>query len=399
MNSESRMLIENARILHPGGVSERGAILVEGGQIVAVGAPTLDQAEGASRVDAGGRLLTPGLIDMHTHGIEDCRYDEAEELIKGAAQLAKYGCTCLYPTLVATAADSFRTSLQAVAEALPQVEGVCVPSLHLEGPFVAFTGAGCVTTPGDLKLLEDLLAAAHGRVGIMSLSPEVDNILPIIERLGELGIVPFLTHTGADLEQTQRALDAGARHATHFYDVFYPQPETDLGVRPVACVEAILADRRATVDFICDGVHVEPTAIRMSLLCKGWENVMLITDSNIGAGLPPGDYETPWGFSVHVHPEKAARIIGDHKFAGALAGSALTMNLGMANLHDWFGDEFTSEQLWALGTANPARLMGLRNKGRLAVGADADLVLWNDEFVPAATWVGGRLVFEAEKSE
>ncbi|MCK5802452.1 MAG: amidohydrolase family protein [Lentisphaeria bacterium] len=396
MDGENKTLIENAMILHPGGVSEQGAVLVDGGQIVAVGAVLPDQAEDAIRVDGGGRLLTPGLIDMHTHGVEDCRYDVDEELIKGAARLAKYGCTCVYPTLVATAEDSFRTGLQEVAAALPQVADICVPGLHLEGPFMAFTGAGCVTTPGDVKLLEDLLAAAEGRVAIMSLSPEVDNILPVIERLGELGITAFITHTGADLEQTQRALDAGARHATHFYDVFYPQPETDLGVRPVACVEAILADRRATVDFICDGVHVEPTAIRMGLLCKGWENVMLITDSNIGAGLPPGDYETPWGFSVHVHPEKAARIIGEHKFAGALAGSALTMNLGMANLHRWFGDEFTSEQLWALGTANPARLMGLQNKGRIAVGADADLVLWNDGFTPAATWVGGRLVFEAQ---
>jgi len=175
--------------------------------------------------------------------------------------------------------------------------------------------------------------------------------------------------------------------------VFYAPPETDLGVRPVGCVEAILADPRATVDFICDGVHVEPTAIRMALLCKGWERVVLITDSNIGAGLPAGEYDTPWGFRIRVASETAARILPPHQFAGALAGSALTSNRGMANLHAWFGTEYAPAQLWALGTRNPARLAGLPDKGVLQVGADADLVLWRDDFLPAATWVGGRRVY------
>ena len=196
-------------------------------------------------------------------------------------------------------------------------------------------------------------------------------------------VVPFLTHTGAGVAETQRALAAGARHATHFYDVFYAPPETDLGVRPVGCVEAILADPRASVDFICDGVHVDPVAIRMGLRCKGWEKVAMITDSNIGAGLPAGEYGTPWGFRIHVAPETAARILPPHPLAGALAGSALTANRGMANLHAWFGSEYPAEQLWALGTCNPARLANLPAKGVLQVGADADLVLWNDDFTPA----------------
>jgi N-acetylglucosamine-6-phosphate deacetylase len=271
-----------------------------------------------------------------------------------------------------------------------------MPGVHVEGPFLAFTGAGCTTVPGDLGLLREILSASQGRVAAMSVSPEVSNIEPVIEALVAAGVRAFMTHTGATLEQTQRAIAAGARHATHFYDVFYPQPETDPGVRPVACVEAILADRRVSVDFIADGVHVEPTAIRMSLYAKGWQNLLLITDSSVGAGLPPGEYDTPWGFRIYAHPDKAARIVGEHKYSGALAGSALTMNRGLANLLRWFGEELDEACIWAMGTSNPARLMGLTAKGVLQPGADADLVLWQEpELKPLRTWVGGACVFAA----
>src|SRR5262249_45336740 len=149
-------------------------------------------------------------------------------------------------------------------------------------------------------LLKDMLAACQDRVAIMSISPDQKNVLPVIVHLKERGIVPFITHTRASVEQTQAAIEAGARHATHFYDVFPVPEEKDPGVRPVGAVEAILADRRVSVDFISDGVHVHPTAIRAAVAAKGWAGVILITDSNIGAGLPSGQYDTPWGYPVHV---------------------------------------------------------------------------------------------------
>jgi N-acetylglucosamine-6-phosphate deacetylase len=190
------------------------------------------------------------------------------------------------------------------------------------------------------------------------------------------------------VEQTEAALAAGASHATHFYDVFYSPAETDPGVRPVGAVEAILADPHATVDFIADGVHVHPAAIRAAVAAKTFAGVALITDSNIGAGLPPGVYDTPWGYPVRVAPETAARHATKH----FLAGSALTMDRGMANLLRWL--PLPPEQVWAMGTLNPARIAGLHGKGRLEAGADADLVLWNDDLRPAQTWVAGNCTYE-----
>jgi N-acetylglucosamine-6-phosphate deacetylase len=208
----------------------------------------------------------------------------------------------------------------------------------------------------------------------------------------QLGIVPFITHTRATCEQGEAAIKAGARHATHFYDVFPPPPETDPGVRPVGMVEVILADPRCSADFIADGVHVNPIAVRAVLAAKGFPNVLLITDSNVGAGLPPGIYDTPMGTII---TDKAARLHrpGSPEDRG-LAGSTLTMNRGIANLLTWL--DLPEEQVWAMGTSNPARLLGLQNKGTLRVGADADIVLWNQSVGSLSaerTWVGGRCVF------
>jgi N-acetylglucosamine-6-phosphate deacetylase len=386
----SSFLIRNARLVHPGRSIVPGDLLVRDGRIAAVGAiPANAGTPAPSDVDARGRLLTPGLIDLHTHGIGTALYERGvEDLFLAGRVLPEFGTTTVLPTLYRVMNRPSLGLLSRLAEALPQVAGACLPGFHLEGPFLALPGAGADTVPGDLGLLEEILAACRGRVRAMSISPDTPNILPIIRALAARKIVPLITHTRASVEQTQAAIDAGAVHATHFYDVFPLPPETEPGVRPVGAVEAILANPGVSVDFIADGVHVHPMAIRAAVAAKTWAGVLLITDSNIGAGLPPGTYDTPWGYPVRVSPQDAAR----HATQNFLAGSALTMDRGMANLLRWL--PLPPEQVWAMGTLNPARLLGLARKGRLEPGADADLVLWEDDLRPAQTWVAGITTYE-----
>ncbi len=388
-------LITNVRIVEPGTRICPGQLLIHGGRIAAVGPTIAESPPDTTVVDGHGGLLTPGLIDVHTHGIRKFHYNydtPPEDFAAAARVLGQYGTTCVFPTLVPRDEPSFVAKLRRLPAALPRGKGACMPGIHLEGPFVALSGAACATMPGDLQLLDDLLAACENRVAIMSISPDQKNILPVIERLRERGIVPFMTHTRASVEQTQAAIEAGAVHATHFYDVFPMPEETEPGARPVGAVETILADRRVSVDFICDGVHVHPMAIRAAVAAKGPQGVILITDSNIGAGLPPGEYDTPWGYKVRVRPGDAAR----HVTKNFLAGSALTMDVGMKNLFRWL--DLPPEQVWAMGTLNPARVLGLTNKGRIAVGADADLVLWSTDLKPVKTWVDGECIYEREKN-
>lgn len=384
-------LLRNVRLLNPGREVRTGSILVRDGRIAAVGA--IDDADvvGVTVQEGGGRLLTPGLIDLHTHGLATALYERSvEDLHAGAQALGRFGTTCVLPTLYRVMNRPSLPLLEKLADELPKISCAHLPGFHLEGPFLALPGAGADTIPGDLGLLAELLSACRGRVRAMSISPDTPNILPVIAELAARKIVPFITHTRATAEQTQAAIDAGARHATHFYDVFPVPDVTEPGVRPVGTVEAILANSSVSVDFICDGVHVSPFAIRAALAAKGWGGVVLITDSNIGAGQPPGLYDTPWGFQVRVRDGDGAR----HAVNLTLAGSALTMNRGIANLHRWLS--LPSEQIWALGTLNPARVVGLSGKGRLEPGADADLVLWDHDFRPVQTWVAGKSSYEKE---
>lgn len=385
----SSLLIRNAQLVLPGEAIVPGSLLVRDGAIVAVGkVPFAAAAEAETVIDADGRLLTPGLIDLHTHGLGRALFSNAQGLRLGARELPRFGVTTVFPTLVPQLQPGWLDDLRELAVMTATVEGARMPGLHVEGPFMAVGGAACPTLPGDTDLLEQILAAGAGRIRVMSVSPDAPNIVPVIRQLRAAGVAVFLTHTRADVADTEAAINAGAVHATHFYDVFYPPAETDPGVRPVGAVETILADPRTTVDFIADGVHVHPTAIRAALAAKGWEGISLITDANIGSGLPAGTYDTPWGYRVKVSPETAAR----HETEGFLAGSALTMDRGIANLLQWL--PLPPAHVWAMGTLNPARRLGLAQLGRLKPGADADLVLWDSDLTAAQTWVAGQTVYE-----
>jgi N-acetylglucosamine-6-phosphate deacetylase len=392
-------LIENAVVVRPGHGVFSGCALIADGRVAAIeSSPPRDIAP-CERIDAEGALLTPGLVDIHTHGVHEHLYErDPDDILAGAALLPRYGTTCVLPTLYRVLDRRSLATIERLANALDMIEGAEMPGFHFEGPFLALPGAGAATIPGDPVLLDELLSAANDRVRAMSVSPDCPNVIPIIERLRDQRIAVFLTHTRASAEQTQAAIDAGARHGTHFYNVFPLPAETEPGCRPVGAVEVLLADRRTSVDFICDGVHVDPVAIRLALAAKGWQKVVAITDSNIGAGFENGIYPTPWGYPVRVSQNDAARVHdSSHPLDGQLAGSSLTMNRAVANLRGWL--DRPAHEIWAMATCNPARTAGLDNVGVIDVGADANLVLWGDErgkLQAVRTWVRGVCVYERE---
>lgn len=397
------LVIHNAQTPQPGGGRCAVSVCVKGGVIQAVDTDPGDAeaaAPDAERIDAGGRLLTPGLIDLHIHGNERFLFErDPDEMLEGLASLSKYGVTTVLPTLYRVLGPDQLDTLEKLAEALATCDTVHAPGFHYEGPFLKLAGAGGLTMDGDVAHLDAVLDAANGLVSAMSISPDTKNIVAVIERLIERGVVPFITHTKAGVDETVAAIAAGARHATHFYDVFYPPDETEPGARPVGCVETVLADARVSVDFIADGVHVHPMAIKAALAAKGPSGIVAITDANIGAGLGPGVYDTPWGFEVKVEAGDATRIhLPGSPKDRTLAGSNLTMPGAVANLRRWL--DLPEYEIWAMATRNPADRMNLPRKGRLEVGADADLVLWDEGsgggLTAARTWLGGKDVFQSQ---
>ncbi len=392
----SAICVTGATVIHPGREARAQSVVFDKTilQILPDGVAPPPEAK---TIDGRGGTLTPGLVDIHHHGIGHHLYENSpEDLIEGLKIPPAFGVTTVLPTLYASLKPESLGTLESLAAALEKVTVTHVPGFHLEGPFLAIAGAGGLTLDPDVTLLDELIAACGGRVSAMSLSPEKPGAIAIIERLMERGIAAFLTHTRGSYERTLAAIDAGATHATHFYDVFPPPPEIDPGVRPAGAVEAFLGHPKSTIDFICDGVHAHPGAIRAALAARGPANLVAITDSNIGAGLPVGVYPTTWGYAVHVSPENGARIHDPGAARhGELAGSGLTLDAAVRNLRQWL--DLPDHDIWAMATANPARVARV-DRGVMRVGAAADLVLWNADLTANRVWVDGNLVYSREHS-
>lgn len=388
-------LIKNCTIVESDQLTHHSAVLLQDGQIAAVGANgDFGQVSISEVIDAGGRYVAPGLIDLHIHGLLRFLIDNGPDQLHEICQnLPRYGVTSFLPTVrprpCGEDADFLRTLATVSCENGTQIQG-----FHLEGPFLALTGGLPPEAIGkpDMNRVRSLIDAAAPYKVVFSISPEIEGITEMIAEMRRPGAPVFITHTKADGRQTLNAIEAGASHATHFYDVFHPPEQIERGVRPCGVIEAVLASPQVSVDFILDGVHVDPIVVKMALQCKGTDKVCLATDANIGAGLGPGRYVTFKKEVEIAYWGGPARTAGDHPQAGSLSGSSLTLDLAVRNAVKLLG--VSIPQAVKMASLNPARVLGLHDrKGRVAQGYDADLILLDDELNVQSCWIKGRRVY------
>lgn len=366
-----------------------GYLLVENGKIIEI---TKHKPIG-DIIDFGNNYIVPGFIDMHIHGIHSYLMDNGpEDFTEICRILPQYGVTGFLPTVAPRPKGEDADYLARLVNT--RTTGSEVLGFHLEGPFLKITGAltADAISGAEHERVKSLIDAAKPYKAIFSISPDVEGIEHLIPLMAENDTPVFITHTAADVKQTQRAIELGARHATHFYDVFPCPPVADPGVRPCGAVEAILADERVSVDFILDGVHVDPVAVKMALLNKrtGPGNVCLVTDANVGAGLEPGKFV--FGNSGEIefaYKGAPARSVKDK----TLAGSGLTIDQALRNSIKFL--DLTLPEAVQLVSTNPAKVIKMeKSKGSLLPGYDADFTILNSEFEVQQTWINGKCLFE-----
>ncbi|MDR1096709.1 MAG: amidohydrolase family protein [Tannerella sp.] len=346
-------------------------------------------------IETGDCYIVPGFIDLHIHGLHRYLIDNGRDDLAAICRLLpQYGVTGFLPTLTPRPEGEDCEFLDGLSKS--HCEGARILGFHMEGPFLKISGA---LAPGalsgaDAERVEALIKAARPYPLIFSISPDVEGIERLLPVMSARNTPVFITHTAAGVAQTQRAIELGARHATHFYDVFPCPPVTEPGVRPCGAVEAILADRRVSVDFILDGVHVDPVAVKMALACKseGPGCVCLITDANTGAGLEPGRFT--FGNSGEIYftaKGSPPRLAKDH----TLAGSGLTMDRAFRNAMRWLDTDIVRTA--GLTGTNPATVIGISHrKGKLKAGYDADFVLLDPAYHVLQTWIGGECLFKKD---
>jgi N-acetylglucosamine-6-phosphate deacetylase len=387
-------VIHASRVLTPDEEITDGIIVVEGSRITGVGhRDTMRLPAGASDYVAAGLTVVPGFIDLHLHGAggHDVMEGNQRALDRIASVVARHGTTSFVATTVTAPIDETCHSLEALARYIrghengdeidPSSRPVAeILGIHLEGPFISRARRGvhpaeAIAKP-SIELLDRLLGAADELVRILTLAPELPGAIDLIAHAVSRKIVVALGHTDADYEQARRAIQAGARHAVHFYNAMRPFTHRDPGV-----VGAILTDPEVTAEVIADLVHVAGPAIQVLIGTKGLDTVLLVSDGIAATGMADGRYRLG-NFEVTVENGVARNQ------EGKLAGSTLTLDRALRHV---VALGLPLSDALRMATVLPARRLGLAGKkGIIAVGADADLVALTPELRVAGVMTRGR---------
>ena len=363
-------------------------VYVEEGRVAQL-AEKVNAPAGCPRLDLGGKRLVPGFIDIHTHGAAGVDVNAAT-----AGQLngtighffASQGTTgWLCSVLTDTPEQTLWCLDQAKAAMKEAGDWAQLLGVHLEGPFLASQYKGAMPEhllqKGSAELFARYEAAGEGAVKYMTVSPEVEGV-PAMVRDIAARVKVAIGHSGAEYDTAMECIANGAVSATHTFNamrLFHQHQPAIMG--------AVL-ESDVYCEAICDGRHLHPASVRLLLKCKGWDRVVAVTDSIMAAGLPDGNYKL--GVNDVVVEDGDAKLASD----GTRAGSTLTTGQALKNLVMFTGEG--PEKVLPLLTENPADLLGLPRKGRIAPGCDADFVVLGEDLTVLRTIVGGRTVYTAE---
>jgi N-acetylglucosamine-6-phosphate deacetylase len=341
----------------------------------------------AKVIEAGDKTIVPGFIDLHHHGAVGAGADEGVAAVKKIGQyLTQTGTTGWLPTVWTL------SSLQGIVQAKKEgTGGADVLGIHMEGPkgIAAADGFENRLQKPSVKGFQQFLEASDGNLKLMGVSPELDGALELIREMRQAGVVPAIAHTKGTYEQFMRAVEAGARHVTHAYNVM-----TGLHHRRPGVVGGVLTCDQVTAELIADGYHVSPAAMDILIRCKGPDQIAAITDNVPLAGLPDGTYPM-YGGTV-VKQGGISRLEGSSSdMDGTMAGSEWPLNHNVHNLVDLVG--VTLLNAIRMATLTPATIIGLNGrKGSIEPGKDADLVVIDEAIHVYLTAVRGQIVFRAD---
>jgi N-acetylglucosamine-6-phosphate deacetylase len=380
------MIFTNARLIFADGIRDGLEVVVEEGKIAAICERSLAHRE-HEVIDLHGNYLAPGFIDLHVHGAlgRDTMEASAEAFRSICDFHASGGTTSLLLTTATAPLNEILKVLQAVRDfrsAITPIVGV-----HVEGPFISKAKAGAqraefIQDPSPAAVRQLLeYADVLKRVTI---APELPGALEAIEVFHAHGISVSGGHSDVWDEDARAAFDRGMRSVTHTFNCMSSARRRGV-YRVAGLLEFALSEPDISCELIADGHHVSPTLMKMLYRAKGAQEICLVTDATAGAGLPNGSRFALFGKDCIV--ENRVCLLADHS---ALAGSAARM-IDLVRMMVREVNVPLNEAI-AMATENPARAIGIETKGRLIVGADADLVVLSPQLDVVRTFRCGEVV-------
>ncbi len=361
-----------------------GALTVAGGSIRAVGAaPEPDERV----IDAHGLLVTPGFIDVHTHGGGGCNLHTvlAEEILTYARWVPATGVTAFLIGVVGTPGALPAAQLQTAARAVgPPGSGAEPLGIHLEGPFINERRRGAhlpdwLRLPNDADT-ETILALCDGKLRLITLAPELQGAAGMIRRMRAAGVTVSIGHTDATYEEALEAVALGATHMTHCCNAMRPLHHRDAG--PLGALGRVTD---IAGEVIADGMHVHPAMVQILFRILGPERMIIVTDALAAAG----SAELHFDFAGQpAHIDHGVARLAD----GTITGSVLTMDAALRNVLRM--TDATLSQAVGMLSRNPARAAQVADrKGLLRPGYDADLLVFDADLNLLATICYGEVAY------
>jgi N-acetylglucosamine-6-phosphate deacetylase len=390
-NSYSTALT-NGRIVLPDRLVTGQALLIEGDKIAGVVRQD-ELAENVHVLNVGGRYISPGLVDIHTHGAVHRSFNEPDATAYEAITVenARRGVTSLLATLAAVAPISELCACLDFCRSwmAGQHDGAQILGAHLESPFIDPAQCGGVNRKG-LRVPADGSAEpllAYGDVlRIFVLAPELPGALELVTALDRHGIIPAAGHSSARDADLAAAMACGLRHITHIWSAQSSTIRVGPWRKP-GLLEASLVFDGLMVEMISDNRHLPPTLMALAYKCIGPDRLCVISDATSGAGLPEGSPFTIGGMAYEVR-EGVGMLIGDDT---TFAGSSTLLNQMVPVLTDAVGIPLV--EAVRMVTLTPAKAIGRADqKGSLEPGKDADVAIFNPDFTAWKTMIGGRWV-------
>ncbi|HIP75735.1 MAG TPA: N-acetylglucosamine-6-phosphate deacetylase [Psychromonas hadalis] len=382
----TKLLIKNANVVLNDAMLAGADVLLSNGKIEKIEKNIV--VDDVAVLDAQGKTMMPGFIDVHTHGGMgvDFMNADAQGNTKVAEFFASKGTSSFLATTLTSSKESLMAALKAVGEAQElDYKGAEIIGVHMEGPFfnVKYKGAQNPKYISNAMIsdIKDYMNVKPGLLKMMSLAPEKEGALEAIKFMTQNDIICSAGHSGATYCEVCAAVEKGLTHGTHTFNGMTPLHHREPGM-----VGAIMLEDKIYAEAIFDAIHLNPAIVKLLVKVKGIDKVILITDSMQAVGLEDGRYDLG-GLEVDVEGG-AARLLD-----GTLAGSCLTMEGALKNCV-----EYLELPLWDVAkmmSTNAAVHLGV-NKGQIAVGYDADLVIVDELFSISNTIVAGVEVFAAK---
>ena len=369
----------NARVLTPAGFAEGKAVLLSGDRIAGV-VDAKDAPRGSARRDLQGGWLLPGFIDSQVNGGGGVMFNASptvESIRAIGAAHRPFGVTGFLPTLISTELDTIRAAIEATRQALAEgVPGLL--GLHIEGPFLSEKRKG-IHDASKFRVIDqaafELLTSLDAGRTLVTLAPEKTNP-EMIERLAAAGVIVAAGHTNAAYATIRTALGHGLRGFTHLFNAMSP-----LTSREPGAVGAALEDQDSWSAVIVDGRHVDPVVLRLALRAKRHDRFMLVSDA-----MPcVGSAEKSFVLDGRLISVKDGVCVDER---GTLAGSDLDMASAVRNAVSLLGLDLAEAANMA--SSAPAEFLRLDDdRGRIAPGCRADLVLLDESLQVVDSWIGG----------